>query len=73
MFTRLLRRGRWAALLIVLLPLSGCAKWNEWMLPDEGFNDGTSGWTRNLRPKSDIGQTGLSARSREIERNLGVE
>jgi hypothetical protein len=74
MFRAVSRRlCRTLAALLLVASLSGCAAWNEWLLPDKGFNDGTAGWTGNLRPKSGVAGAGLSERAREIERNLGVE
>jgi hypothetical protein len=57
-----------ATIVIAICP--GCARWN-WR--GKGFDDNTTGWTDKLRPPADEKQfSGLDARAKEIERNLGV-
>lgn len=60
----------WVALAaLAVLSLGGCA----WNWRGEGFGDESAGWTGKLRPPADESKfSGLDARSREIERNLGV-
>jgi hypothetical protein len=49
---------------------SGCSRWN-WR--GKGFGDNSTGWTDKMRPPADEKQfSGLDARAKEIERNLGV-
>ena len=54
-----------------LLPVAaGCTRVD---VRGKGFDDETSNWTKKLRPAADESKfSGVDARSREIERNLGV-
>ena len=55
----------------------GCAQW-KWPggnLQGEGFKDNDKSFTKlgqRLRPEADIPATGMSAKAREIEENLGA-
>lgn len=66
---RVLRSARWS-LFVVCLVTSGCRGWN-WK--GDGFRDEFSTWGERQRPGGDKGEmTGLSAKSQQIERNLGM-
>lgn len=59
------------ASMLVLTCTTGCGTWNPF---GPGFDDGTAGWSRGMRPvNSNTSKMGLDGRSREIERNLGVQ
>lgn len=64
---------RWLLVLVavgVSAAGSGCSRWN-WR--GKGFDDNSTGWTDKMRPPADEKQfSGLDARAKEIERNLGV-
>lgn len=65
-------RGWLLALVVVGVstPCGGCSRWN-WR--GKGFDDNSAGWTDKMRPPADEKQfSGLDARAKEIERNLGV-
>ncbi|MDA0659476.1 MAG: hypothetical protein O2931_09780 [Planctomycetota bacterium] len=58
------------ACILVLASIAGCGTWNPF---GPGFDDGTAGWSKGMRPvNSNTSKMGLDGRSREIERNLGV-
>jgi len=54
------------------MPVSLGCSWDSSRLMGDGFADGTDGWTRNIRSQQDEPGTGLSRKSRSIERNLGL-
>jgi hypothetical protein len=63
--------------LLFSLNLAGCRSWNSglagWNWRGKGYDDDTNALTKNLRAPADERQmTGLDARARDIERNLGV-
>ena len=64
---------RWLLVLVAVAVSAsspGCSRWN-WR--GKGFDDNSSGWTDKMRPPADEKQfSGLDARAKEIERNLGV-
>jgi len=68
-----------AAVAYVLFGLVVCAGWApclvapRWNWRGKGFGDNSTGWTGKMRPPADEKQfSGLDARAKEIERNLGV-
>jgi hypothetical protein len=57
-------------LMVVALASAGCCRWN-WR--GDGFGDDTGKFAQKMRPPADESKfSGLDARSREIERDLGV-
>ncbi len=71
-FSRTGRLRAWLALATTALALtaSGCRRWN-WR--GEGFGDESGQWAQKMRPPADESRfSGIDARSREIERDLGV-
>jgi hypothetical protein len=63
-----------AAVIIVSTATSGCRSWNPW---GKGFDDEYSNLGVKARSGSNMNpgapSLGLSAKSRQIERNLGIE
>ncbi len=54
----------------ILAAATGCRTWD---LHGKGYDEDTNALTENLRPSADESQfTGVDARARDIERNLGV-
>lgn len=66
-----------AMALLLPVALGGCTSWNsglaDWSWRGKGYDKQTNDLTKNLRAPADEWQmTGLDARARDIERNLGV-
>ncbi|HZZ71054.1 MAG TPA: hypothetical protein VFE24_02310 [Pirellulales bacterium] len=66
------RAGLAAGGLLVCLCLSGCRDTLD-QIKGEGFHDEFSDWGEKQRPAGDQGElSGVSTKSQQIERNLGV-
>lgn len=65
------RRTRWLLLAVVTVTwLAGCQPFD---LRGNGYDEATQELTKNLRPEADEARlSGIDARARDIERNLGV-
>jgi hypothetical protein len=62
--------GRLLCAVIFVATIAGCQPFN-WR--GQGYGERTKPWTENLRPPADEGQlSGIDAKARDIERNLGV-
>ncbi len=64
-------------LAIVVVCAHGCQSWHEgtgiWSWRGQGYDDEVNALTENLRPPGDQRRfTGIDAKARDIERNLGV-
>jgi hypothetical protein len=71
-FCKRLRVGRlgWAVVIAALLGLPGCARWD---LRGQGFKeDELSGMCRQMRPREKSEPFGISNKSVQIEKDLGV-
>jgi len=63
----------WLLLLLAIAATTGCPGCSRWNWRGTGFGDNSTGWTGKMRPPADEKQfSGLDARAKEIERNLGV-
>jgi hypothetical protein len=55
---------------VVTASIAGCKCWNP---RGQGYGDQAESWTKHLRPPADERRlSGLDAKARDIERNLGV-
>ncbi|REK17939.1 MAG: hypothetical protein DWQ37_05305 [Planctomycetota bacterium] len=58
---------------LLVTALVGCQNWKDWNWRGKGYDDDVNSLTKGYRPAGDERSfSGLDARARDIESNLGV-